>query len=112
MANPYTRALAKPAEQRSKSERRVIEQHNAFLERHGKQAVPEPTTCVKEYNDLAQMGRDVAQMARAGWVVTAQSSYTPKKGLGRTLLGGLLFLNPKPRTVVTYAQVAPEEFSR
>lgn len=46
--------------------------------------------------------RGVRRMTAAGWRVTSQSSYTPRKGLLRTLAGGFLFFNRKPVTTVTY----------
>jgi hypothetical protein len=61
---------------------------------------------VVTYASEEEMAAGVAAMLAQGWQVAGQSSYTPRKGVGRTLLGGFLFFNRKPVTVVTYTRTA------
>jgi hypothetical protein len=49
-------------------------------------------------------GVGIAKVAVAGWHIVGQSSYTPRKGAGRAVAGGLLFFNRKPVTIVTYSR--------
>jgi hypothetical protein len=65
-------------------------------------------TVQHEYKSPKAMERGVANVARKGWEVVSTTSYTPRKGLLRTLAGGFLFFNPKPRFVVTYRRVVNE----
>lgn len=61
-----------------------------------------------EYGSPQEMQRDVIKRSMTGWEVVSQSSYTPRKGLLRTVLGGFLFFNRKPRTIVTYRRAKQE----
>lgn len=66
-----------------------------------------PYTRMLEYASPEDAARGVQQMTRLGWRVVTQSSYTPKKGCLRMLLGGFVFFNPKPKHLVTFEWVPP-----
>lgn len=61
-------------------------------------------TTTRSYKNERAMRHGIQHMARSGWRVAGQSSYTPRKGLTRTLLGGFLFFNRKPVFDVTFTR--------
>ena len=74
---------------------------------YGREPLPDPSealTQVITYQSPDDMARGINQMVADGWHIAGQSSYTPRKGVGRTILGGLLFFNRKPVTVVTFTR--------
>jgi hypothetical protein len=94
----YDKAMAKPEAQRNWIDRNTIAQ---FGPRAGADGV-----IVREYDDAGEMQRDMAKLLSEGWRIVSQSAATPKKGAARWLLGGFVFLNPKPVTTVVFSRVA------
>ena len=98
------KALAKPVDKRSWIDRVNLRNAHLRVDATHESILAANPTLVREYADLKLMAHDVATLTAQGYHVVSQSSYTPRKGLGRTVAGGLLFFNRKPVTVVTYTR--------